>query len=400
VHSFPILFLNQVSGPLFRELAEDVAREFGGAELLSGHVEGFARKPHESLRVIAAPDYDRRTLLRRAWSWLRYFFKAARLVFGDRSKRPLLFIVSNPPFLPALGWLASILRGQRYCVLVYDLYPGVLVRLGKLSPSGLPAILWRRFNRLVWNRASIVFTIGEHMAANIRREGSGLPNLHVIVIPNWADVDFIKPLPKEDNDFLRSLGWGPERTVVLYSGNLGNTHDLGALLDAAERVRDRADLGFLIIGAGARWASLGDQIKRRDLNNVRLLPFQPEALLPQTLPSGDIAVVAMESEIAGYMVPSKTYYYLAAGSALLALVPSCCEVADIVELERCGARVAPDQSEAVWRTLVDMVSDREALGEMQVRSRKLAVSKFSRKNTTLYIEALRSLIDGGSGKHV
>jgi hypothetical protein len=47
-----------------------------------------------------------------------------------------------------------------------------------------------------------------------------------------------------------------------------------------------------------------------------------------------------------------------------------------------------------------MVSDREALGEMQVRSRKLAVSKFSRKNTTLYIEALRSLIDGGSGKHV
>ena len=38
-----ILFLNQVAGPLFRELAEDIAISFGSAELLSGHMDDIAR---------------------------------------------------------------------------------------------------------------------------------------------------------------------------------------------------------------------------------------------------------------------------------------------------------------------------------------------------------------------
>ncbi len=385
-----ILFLNQVAGPLFRELAEDVACELGRADLLTGHTGDIARPLSPALRLLPAPDYDRRSLFRRAWSWLRYFVRA--LIQVCRSdRRQVLFIVSNPPFLPAVGLFASMVRGQRYCVLVYDLYPGVLVRLGRLSATGPVAILWRWFNRAVWARASLVFTIGEHMAANIRAEGSGLPHLHVQVIPNWADVEFVRPLAKADNPFLRGLGWS-DRTVVLYSGNLGDTHNLDGLLCAAERMRDRRDLGFLIIGAGARWNSLRDEIQSRQLDNVRLLPFQPESLLPQTLPAGDIAVVAMEEAIAGYMVPSKTYYYLSAGSALLALVPKACEVADLVDRDGCGVRVDPGDVAAVESAIKRFLDEPEFLAACRTRARTSAVRDYGRGNTRRYIEALRTII--------
>ncbi len=390
-----ILFLNQVAGPLFRELAEDVACELGGADLLTGHTGDIARPVRPAIRVLPAPDYDRRSLVRRALSWLRYFGRALVQVFRS-DPRQVLFIVSNPPFLPAVGLLASLLRGQSYCVLVYDLYPGVLVRLGRLSGSGPVAVLWGWFNRAVWSRASLVFTIGEHMAANIRAEAGSGRRLRLEVIPNWADVDFIKPLPKAANMFLDSLGWADGRTVVLYSGNLGDTHNLSALLDAADRMRSRSDLGFLIIGAGARWNALCEEIKRRHLANVKLLPFQPESLLPQTLPAGDIAVVAMEEAIAGYMVPSKTYYYLAAGSALLALVPEKCEVADLVERDGCGLRVDPSNVAGVASAIERFLGDPALLAGCKARARATAVRDYGRGNTSRYVDALRTLVGGGA----
>ena len=284
-----ILFLNQVAGPLFRELAEDIAISFGSAELLSGHMDDIAREMSPALDIVPGPDYDRRNLLTRAWSWSRFFFRALRMAFRSSPDR-MLFIVSNPPFLPLVGWLASILRGQRYCMLVYDVYPAVLIKLGKISERGPVAMLWREFNRLIWSRAEVVFTIGEHMAANMRLEAPKMDPSRVQVVPIWVDVNFIKPIPQRENPFLISLGW-QDRKIVLYSGNLGNTHNLDGLLKAAQQLKNRSDIGFLIIGSGALWEKLEAEINSQAMENVKLLPFQPEHMLPQTLPAGDISIV-------------------------------------------------------------------------------------------------------------
>ena len=382
-----ILMLNQVAGPLFRELAEDLAVEFGGADLLSGHLDDVARQPHAALRMIPGPDYDRRSLWRRGWSWSAFFLRALRETLRS-DHDTLLLIVSNPPFLSAVGWIASVLRNQNYCVLVYDLYPGVLVRLGRIAEKGMIAHLWRFFNRRVWGRAKIVFTIGDYMAKNLRREG-GL-GCDIRVVPVWADVDFVRPLPKNQNPFVQSLGW-QDRTIVLYSGNLGDTHNLDSLLEVANRLSDRGDLGFLIIGSGSKWAAICAYIEKHQLENVKLLPFQPESMLPQTLPAGDISVVSMEPAIAGYMVPSKSYYYLAAGSALLAIMPPTNEVADLVEQNGCGLRVDPDDTDALHEAILALAENPARLSTYQARSRQLAEQEHSRANTRLFIEALRAL---------
>ncbi|MDA9196987.1 glycosyltransferase family 4 protein [Akkermansiaceae bacterium] len=385
-----ILFLNQVAGPLFRELAEDIAISFGKAELLSGHMDDIAREMSPALDIVPGPDYDRSNLLTRVWSWIRFFFCALRMAFRSSPDR-MLFIVSNPPFLPLVGWLASVIRGQRYCMLVYDVYPAVLIKLGKISERGPVAMLWRAFNRLIWSRAEIVFTIGEHMAANMRLEAPKMDPSRVRVVPIWVDVDFIKPIPQRENPFLISLGW-QDRKIVLYSGNLGYTHNLDGLLKAAQQLKDRSDIGFLIIGSGALWDKLEAEIQGKTMENVKLLPFQPEHMLPQTLPAGDISIVSMEAAIAGFMIPSKTFYYMAAGSALIALVPEKCEVADVVEKGECGIRLDPDDGEGIARAILAMIEEPAKLERYKHRSRELAVKRYSRKNTVEYAHAIDALL--------
>ena len=384
-----ILMLNQVAGPLFRELAEDLAIEFGGADLLSGHLDDVARQPHPALRMISGPDYDRRNLWRRGWSWMAFSLRALREVLRS-DRNTLLLIVSNPPFLGAVGWIVSVLRGQKYCVLVYDLYPGVLVKLGRIAEKGVIARLWRFFNRRVWGRAEIVFTIGNYMADNLRWEGG--QGCDIRVIPVWADVDFVRPMPKDQNPFVQSLGW-TDRTIVLYSGNLGDTHNLDSLLEVANQLRERDDIGFLIIGSGSKWVALCAYIKKHQLENVKLLPFQPESMLPQTLPAGDISVVSMEPEISGYMVPSKSYYYLAAGSALLAIMPKNNELADLIQKEVCGVRVDVDDIDALYDAIGRLAEDKKLLLSYRRKARLVAERDFSRRNTHQFTNALRPLLE-------
>lgn len=384
-----IVFLNQVAGPLFRELAEDVACELGPCLLLSGHVDQLARPTGSKLNLVAAPDYERRSLFSRAWSWIRYFCVAARLTWRS-GPEPLLFIVSNPPFLGLLGYFLRMVRGQRYVVLVYDIYPELLVRLGRMKARGLGARIWSLLNRRVWGGAEIVFTIGNHMAKNLANMIPAESRKKLVVIPNWADGSFIKPLPKEQNWFAHQHRQ-TECLTVMYSGNLGNTHDLAPLLRAAAHFRGDAGLAFLIVGSGARWNEVEEHVRREQLTNVTLLPLQPEKDLPWSLATADVAVITLEKGIEGLSVPSKTAYAMASGAALLGIVNRPSEVAETIERHQCGLCVDPKDLEGVFIAIQRFRSDPKFLLECRRRARAGMEMDFGRSNTGRYVECLKPL---------
>lgn len=383
-----ILFLNQVSGPLFRELAEDVADQLGSGELFThrGYLpSGFSPA---RLEIVDAPAYDRRSLWRRLWSWTAYLCGA--LVHAVRSGRePCLFIVSNPPLLAWVGWWLNVVRGQRYVVLVYDVYPGLLENLGRIRRHGVVAGLWRWMNRVTWARADVIFTIGEHMAVNVRgmlpAQGPG-PAVHVI--PNWADGTFMRPRPKTENWFAQKLGLG-DALCVLYSGNIGHTHDLGPLLEAARQLRDEPEIRFVIIGAGGRWAEIEAWVAREALTNVTLLPFQPEEHIPFTLAMADVGVVTLQAGVEGHSVPSKTYYLLAAGAALLAISRGRNELTEIVSRHGCGIAVPADDAAAVVAALQRFRREPEFLARCRLAARAAQEQFYARQNTAAYVQVLR-----------
>lgn len=389
---FRILFLNQFAGPLFRELCEDVANALGPAALLSALPPGVPQPAGANLVLLPAPAYHRRNVATRIWSWLRYFAKAARVaVQADRTT--LLFTVSNPPFLPLLGYLLRKLRQQPYTVLVYDLYPHLLENTGRLRSGGWVASLWRAFDRLVWAHAEIVFTIGEHLARNIAATypANAARRPRVVVIPNWADPAFILPRPKAENWFAQQHGQIGKLTV-LYAGNLGSTHDIETIVAAATRLRDDASVAFLIIGAGAKWAFVNDAIRASSLTNTTLLPFQPEKDLPYSLTTGDIAIVSLEKGIEGCSVPSKTYYALASGAALIGISRPPNELADLIDRFQCGLTVAPGDGDGLVNAIQRFQRDPAFLSACRRHARQTLVAHFSRTNTRAYASALAPLV--------
>ena len=274
-------------------------------------------------------------------------------------------------------------------MLVYDIYPELLVRFGRLS-AGHPVVrLWRRFNRMVWERAEIVFTIGDVMAANLERSfdaGKTRPR-RVVTIANWADPEFVKPCPKAENPFAREHGQVGKLTI-LYSGNLGATHDIETVLGAATALREDERLHFMIVGEGSKWQFVEETVRRQGLQNVSLLPFQPEAMLPYSLSTGDVALVTLSSGAEGLSVPSKLYYSMAAGSALLVVADGDSEARRVVEATESGVCVAPGDVSGMVDAIRRFATSPDVLEGCRRRARIALETRFSRRNTRRYLEAL------------
>lgn len=375
-----VLLLNQAAGPLFLELAEDLAKATGAACLITG---SRVTPRHSSLDVRISTEYDRRSLLTRAWSWIRFLLFASREIWELGKGSVPVVVVTNPPFLPLLALAAKRLRKEPYLVLVYDIHPDVVAALGKIAEDGIIARLWSAMNRVVFREARFIVTLGPHMARTLGKYcQSDSVEGKLRIVPTWVDTERLRPLEKPRNPFAEKYGQIGKLTV-LYSGYIGFSHDIGPIIEAAVKLREDPAFHFLIIGDGPGKSGLEEAVKEKALSNVTLLPLQPEEILPYSLATGDVAVVSIREGIEGLMMPSKTYYSMAVGSAILGISRAPNDLVDVIERYRCGANIDPSAStEKFVAELKRFESDRAYLDACRENARKAAVESFSRKVNT------------------
>lgn len=387
INNTKIILLNQSTGKLFQELSEDLSKVWAPSVLYTGH-HHIGRNFESGLLIKCAPSYDRSSIPKRLWSWTRYFISS--FIFTVRQpKSALIFIVSNPPFLGLIGVFFKLMRKQKYVVLVYDIYPDVLIGLGTIS-NGILCRFWMMVNRLVLGHASLVFTIGEDMADRLdcSYKLNSTVNGSVISIPNWADVSNIKPIEKHNNSFATEHDQVGKFTV-LYSGNMGNTHDIESILAVAGELKYHETVRFLFIGEGSKWRLVENAKSNEGLTNITLLPYQPEEVLPNSMAAGDVGIVAYQPGTESCIVPSKTAYYMAAGLVPLVVSGRPTSLSRMLVEKECGFFVRSGDVEGIKRTILELASNAELLRRYKTKARVTAEHYFSRRNTEQYIAALR-----------
>jgi hypothetical protein len=214
--------------------------------------------------------------------------------------------------------------------MINDIYPDVLVRLQGLPENSLMAQVWRWLNRVSYEAADGVMTLGDCMAATLAgqfdptRTAAG----RLEVIHPWADTARLRHRPKAENWFARSHAQVGKLTVI-YSGNMGMGHDIETMLNTARRLRPARDLHFMFIGAGPKWQIVADYLRQEAPANVTLLPWQPEAVVPFSL-AADAAPVTLEAGVEGLAF----HNYRAARFSLRA-----CNTSGLVRTDsHCGSR--------------------------------------------------------------
>jgi len=385
-----LIFLNQMAGPLFRELSEDLAKVWPQSVLFTGHPDTVQCRDTLCLHIEPAPGYDRRSYFSRFLSWFKYFFKAFWFIWKQPEDN-MFFIVSNPPFLGVVGLFFKCFRKQEYVILVYDVYPDLLVALRKLK-KGVVSKCWDYFNRIVYENASQVMTIDQDMGRLLKKKFDILKtkSKKIVCIPPWADIEVIKPIDKKQNRFALKYNL-LNKTTVLYSGNMGHSHDIKIIIETARKLSTEAEIHFLFIGEGSKWSLVEKTIEKYQLKNITLLPFQPEEVLPLSMTTGDIGIVTYENGTQGCMSPSKAYYYMAAGLPIIVISGCETDLTRLVKEKECGIWLKNGDIEGMTKTVKELSANLLLLSRYKKAARKTAEQFYSRKNSELFVNALKAI---------
>jgi glycosyltransferase involved in cell wall biosynthesis len=292
-----------------------------------------------------------------------------------------LLIVSNPPFLPLLGFLLKKIKNQRYIYLVHDIYPDIAIRLGYLKKNSIIVKIWNQIHYRILKKAEEIIVLGDFMVEKLKEKYPDLDNNKIKIIHNWADEKKILPIKKEENWFVKKYHLS-NKIVILYSGNIGLFQDLKSIIKTAEKLKNHDDILFLFIGDGGGLKELKRMAKENNLTNVNFLPYQLKKDLSYSLSSADISIVTMEKGIEGLAVPSKLYGILASGRAVLGLVGKNCEVADIVKDAKCGFRIDQGDVNKLVEKIKYIYNNPQALENMGKNSRQYFEKHFTRSKMT------------------
>jgi colanic acid biosynthesis glycosyl transferase WcaI len=271
---------------------------------------------------------------------------------------------------------------------VQDLQLDAARELGILrQPLLLAGLTWLELH--LFRQARAVTTISRSMAA--RLAAKGVPPAHLQVLPNWADLDKVRPGPRL-NALRRELGLTSE-TVVLYAGNLGEKQGLEVILEAAALTRGKPSIRYLVAGEGAA----RDRIKLRaqdlGLDNLTFLPLQSNSRLPLLLAAADLHLVVQRQKAADLVMPSKLTNIMAAGRPFIATAGEGTELARVTTESRAGLVVPPEDGRALAQAVLGLAGDPGARKEMGVRARRYAEAFWDRERILRQWEELLRGLD-------
>ena len=288
------------------------------------------------------------------------------------------------PITAALpGLLLRRLKRAPFLLWVLDLWPQTLSAVGVVrSPRVLTLIGWmvsfiyRRCDRiLVQSRAFVPLV--EMYAGDSER---------IRYFPGWPEptfqgtLDGIEPAPE--------LQPYSDTFNILFAGNIGSAQDFPAILDAAEALRDRSDVRWLIVGDGRAAEDVRAEIRRRNLEQrVVMLGRFPVERMPSFFRAASALLVTLKKEpIFRLTIPGKVQAYLAAGLPILGMLDG--EGARVIEEANAGLVCPADRSgelSGLVRRLIEMpAQERTAMGE---RGREYCRREFGR---TMLVDTLET----------
>jgi glycosyltransferase involved in cell wall biosynthesis len=336
---------------------------------------------HQGVQVkrIRAPQFRQSSIARRLFNWsifTAWMFVVMLLSHPDK-EREVIF-VSNPPFLPVAMWLVCRIRGWDYTYIVYDLYPDQPVELNYIPEGSVPHRIWDLLNRRAFLAATHIVALGPVMKDRISRNaGPKFDESKIEIIHNWEDEEFIQPKDKSENWFSEEHSLVDQFTV-LYSGNIGDFHDLETLVEAAAEFKNE-DVGFLIIGEGDNKSNIVSLAEEFDVKGetVEFLPYQPWEDLPYSLTSADVSVVTVKEGFEGICVSSKLYTAMAAGEPVLTIAQPDDDESQIVDQFDAGIHVSQGDVEGIVEAIERWNSDPELVNSQGRNAREAFEENFT-----------------------
>ena len=349
------------------------------------------------------------------------YWHIVSFIIGLNIKHVDLILSPSPPL--TVGWLNLGLAKLKGCKVVYnvqEIYPDILKLRGGFT---LKFLRWMEHK--VYNGSDAVTTIDKVFYDTIEPRFEDKSKLHII--PNFVDTDLYHEVEflvsgskfqvgsqcsKSEENLTKNLSNSKlatdsklytlnselfpdtENIKLLYAGNIGHAQSWEPLIELADRTRD-FNVEYIVIGEGAKRGYVEEEIKKRGLEKLHLLPYQPRELMPAILSYSDASFIFMAPEMDGDGFPSKVYTIMACERPLLVLSSENTPIINFLKDKGCAKLITEKDFEKKVDEMVAWLSQitKEELREMGKRGLAEIQAKYTKEKVTdMYVDLVDSLV--------
>lgn len=286
-----------------------------------------------------------------------------------------------------LGPVARSLKNASRCrgyLVIRDIFPEWAVDMGLLGKG----LAYRFFKAVANYQYGVADVIGVQSEGNLGYfdDWSRQPARRVEVLHNWlADA------PDRGCSIQVGQTALAGRKIFVYAGNMGVAQGMSLLIDVAERMRERTDVGFLFVGRGNDAARLRQAAAERGLGNVLFFDEIDPDEIPGLYAQCHVGLVALDPRHKTHNIPGKFLSYMHCGLPVLAAVNPGNDLVRLIQDERVGRACTDATVDALESGLLGVLQDVEADHALPTRCRALAARMFSPTS------AVRQIVAGLGG---
>ena len=298
-----------------------------------------------------------------------------------------LILSPSPPL--TVGWMNLGLARLKGCKVIYnvqEIYPDILKLKG-----GFVLKFLRRMESKVYNRSDAVTTIDKVFYDTIAPRFKDQSKLHVI--PNFVDTVLYHEVAWEgklDSKFFPKN----DSIKLLYAGNIGHMQSWEPLIALADKTRN-LNVEYFVIGEGAQRGYVEEEIQKRSLDKLHLLPYQPRDLMPAILSYSDASFIFMAPGQDGDGFPSKVYTIMACERPLLVLSGENTPIVNFLSGKGCAKLITEKDFDKKVEEMVGWLSSvtKEDLAQMGKNGLSEIHAKYTKEIVTgMYADLVKDLI--------
>jgi colanic acid biosynthesis glycosyl transferase WcaI len=315
------------------------------------------------VRVVRVPLVARgHGAFRLSINYLSFVFSASLIgsvkLIGE--KYDVIFVYGPSPVticLPAI--VLKYMKGAPLVFWVLDLWPETLMAVKAIKSRfiiGMIGVLVR----FIYYHCDLVLAQSNAFVRGIRKYCSD--KLPIGYFPSWSE-DLFNHIPAA---LATELAKKEGTFNVLFAGNIGEAQDFPTILAAADTLRGRKDIRWIIVGDGRMSGWVREEIEKRRLQeNVVMTGRYPLERMPSFFAHADALLVSLRADdIFAMTIPGKVQTYLSSGLPVIGALDG--EGAAVIRDAGAGYTVAAGDAKglaAVVSRMADLSpKERNAMG--------------------------------------
>ena len=351
----------------------------------------FLYKNHLELHRFDMVGESKNTMLR----LVRYFLCSVSQFFKALFTRKfdIVLLGSTPPFQGAIGAALKIIRNKRFVYGLQDIFPDSLVSTGITKKGSLIWKIGRVIENFTYKYADKIIVISEDFKKNIMAKG--VPEDKIVVVYNWVDQNAVVDIPRDKNKLFDKYQLDRSKFYIEYSGNIGLTQNMDMLLEVMKELKTtHPDIGLVLVGEGAYKVQVEEIVKRDNLTNVTMIPFQPYEDISYVFSLGDAGLVISKPGVGANSVPSKTWSIMSASRPVLANFDEN-ELKEILAGNECGIFTKAGDKEAFKQSIIKLYENRELCKKYGTNGRQFVMDNLTREvGTQKYVDVIKEVCSG------